>query len=189
MTKAALKRDEHGRLLAGQASLNPNGRPRKGQGPNVTPEQRLEHDLEAASSLSEKAQAEVEAEAKDKLEKWPHRKRDEYGRFIADGSSSGGRTPIAKGGKLNTLTLARTHIANNIHRVINKLIEQGEHGDTAASKILMDRYLPILKATEITGGLDINTLPRMIVQAHGEVIDVEALDENNPETSEKHVIN
>lgn len=172
MTQPAPQRDSSGRLLPKQVSLNPNGRPRKGTGPNVTLEQKVEHDILTASRLTEAEQAQVEVEAKRKQEE-NSLTRDSLGRFISQNNPGAGRKPIAKGGKMDTVTLARRYIATNIHKVLEKLLEQAEAGDTTASKLLLDRYLPTLKASEIHI-TDRSQLPRMVVQAN--VIDAEVIE-------------
>jgi hypothetical protein len=177
LDKLPPERDWNGRLLPGRQSINPNGRPKKGTGPNATLEQRFENDLVAASRLSDEEIQDIEVTRKHQLEadgRSKPRQRNEMGQFLPENAEGKGRPPLSKGGKMNTIATARKHIAENIHRVINKLIIDAEAGDTASSKILMDRFLPILRAEHHTGGIDINSLPRMIVQTSShDTIDAE----------------
>ncbi len=161
------KRDGNGRLLPGRQSINPKGRPKKGQGPNVTFKHKVENLLFEASSLPESKLPEREY-SKDFIEP----ERDANGRFVG---ANNGRKAAIDGGRVSTPEQARKLIGKRIEGILITMCDLAEAGDVAAAKLVADRFLPALKMVE-TVTLDAATLPRLTVVSqavHDNIIDVE----------------
>lgn len=170
-------RGDGGRLLAGRVSLNPAGRPK----------QTLKKKLEAAELRKQDTDFEARVDylladggtlpLDDMPQPMPVDDAEEPPRN-ADGTftkgNTQGRLHTGKRSKGVTPSDVRQRIGNRIDKVIDVLFQQAEAGDTQASKLLLDRYLPSLKASEHRG-IDVGALPLMIIQSN--VIDAVAQDE------------
>jgi len=160
-----VNRDSLGRVTKG-SRLNPHGRPK------LTLEQKEEARLQREEDRAFADRVEyLLGEGKDiPLEDIPapepppepeQGNRDpKTGHFIGGNTASVGN--LSNTPKEVSPSDIRKRIGGRIGSVINVLFKQAESGDTAASKLLLDRYLPSLKAVEHRG-IDVSSLPRMII--------------------------
>jgi len=91
------------------------------------------------------------------------------------GNNLGGRRAANKGGKLGSLQLANKMLTDALPDVLKSVIQSAKDGDMAACKMILDKKLANLKSIEVTG-IDRSKLPRMIISANTNVIEVEAID-------------
>lgn len=183
MGKVVVKRDERGRILPGQPSINPKGRPKK----DFTAEKRQklqDADFNARVDylLAEGGTLPVD-EMPPKAPEPATPQRDEItGKFLKGNTEA--RNNAGTVDKVITANDVRRRIGRRIHKVVDVLFEQAESGDTTASKLLLDRFVPNLRMTEHVG-LDVSTLPKMIIATHVEadkaldVVDAEVIDQDD----------
>ncbi|MCP3868275.1 MAG: hypothetical protein GY703_09320 [Gammaproteobacteria bacterium] len=172
------ERNEYGQLLPGRASINPKGRPRKSaEALKAARLQREQEDLLDAD-FNERVDYLLKDGGTLPADEMPEPKplpvsdkpqHDENGKF-AKGNAMGKIKPPGRPKNVTPEDI-RKRISRRIHRVVDTLFDQAEGGDTAASKLLLDRFVPSLKMTHNVSS-DINTLPRLVVvsqDAHEQV--------------------
>ncbi len=175
------KRGEHGRLLPGRQSINPAGRPKRTLDELKRRKELREWEELEDAPFNDKVDYLLAEGGSKPLDELPDHiptpdrtigecKRNPDGTF-AKGSTMTNNPKIPAKPRIVTPEDVRRRIGKRIHKVIDTLFEQAEAGETAASKLLLDRFVPSLKMTANVSS-DINTLPRLVVvsqDAHEQV--------------------